>query len=225
MRAGCASHSRRLPGRRRRRRRPLLLQPSGQRRCHCGRCSGPIALASRWMHAVGLAQTYPGGDCEPTNAREHALRGTPSHRFVLNVLRLVATLQRLRPHVRASTASGLASPCPDLSLVRISKRVAMRALRFSCQQVRHAVPPAAAVRTMSARASSGGLHLRPGRPSDRGALWRLALKERLNPLGLDPERCMVAERGGRTIGVGQLKSMSGGRALKLATLVVEHGER
>ena len=105
----------------------------------------------------------------------------------------------------------------------------MRALRFSWPQARHAVPPAAAVRTLSARASGGAgggsLHLRPGRPSDRSALWRLALKERLNPLGLDPERCMVAERGGRTIGVGQLKSLSGGRALKLATLVVEHGER
>lgn len=105
----------------------------------------------------------------------------------------------------------------------------MRAMRFSWQQVRHAAPAAAAaaavVRSMRARASGGGLHLRPGRPSDRGALWQLALKERLNPLGLDPERCMVAERGGRTIGVGQLKPLSGGRALKLAPLVVEHGER
>lgn len=78
---------------------------------------------------------------------------------------------------------------------------------------------------MQALASGAGLQLRPGRPSDRGTLWRLVLQEKLNPLGLEPGRFTVAERGGRPVGIGQLKPLAGGEALELASLVVEEGER
>ena len=75
-----------------------------------------------------------------------------------------------------------------------------------------------------------GVRLRPGSPSDAAFLRSAVLRERLNPLGLHPERFTVAERQRPSgvveiIGFGQIKPVSGGAALELASLVVEKGER
>lgn len=86
---------------------------------------------------------------------------------------------------------------------------------------------------LASAASPTGVQLRPGRPSDRGTLWRLVLQEKLNPLGLDPSRFTVAERAAasasseppQVVGMGQLKPLSGGAALELASLVVVDKER
>lgn len=83
---------------------------------------------------------------------------------------------------------------------------------------------------VAAAGAAGSLRLRPGQPSDRGTLWRMVLGEKLNPTGLDPARFTVAERttadgSSRIVGVGQLKPLSGGAALELASLVVAPEER
>lgn len=83
---------------------------------------------------------------------------------------------------------------------------------------------------LAAASTGSSLRLRPGQPSDRSTLWRMVLAEKLNPTGLDPARFTVAERtaadgSNRIVGVGQLKPLSDGAALELASLVVAPKER
>lgn len=75
------------------------------------------------------------------------------------------------------------------------------------------------------------VQLRPGRAADRPAFLRGILREKLNPLSLDPARFTVAERtdggsggGGQVVGFGQIKPL-GGCALELSTLIVAEEER
>ncbi|KAL4858954.1 hypothetical protein ACK3TF_001320 [Chlorella vulgaris] len=72
------------------------------------------------------------------------------------------------------------------------------------------------------------LRLRPGVPADRPAFLRGILREKLNPLALDPSRFTVAERGSgehaRVLGFGQIKPL-GQQALELSTLIVDEAER
>lgn len=50
-----------------------------------------------------------------------------------------------------------------------------------------------------------GVRFRPGRPEDASLLFKAVLREKMNPLGLKPERFTVAERegGGAVVGFGQ----------------------
>lgn len=50
-----------------------------------------------------------------------------------------------------------------------------------------------------------GLTLRRGVESDANTIRFAILKEKMNPLGLDPRRFVVAEEGGQLVGFGQLK--------------------
>lgn len=72
-----------------------------------------------------------------------------------------------------------------------------------------------------------GVRLRTGGPADAPLLYKAVLREKMNPLGLRPERFTVAEREGSNavVGFGQVKPLGGGRALELASLVVEESER
>ncbi|KAL4428498.1 hypothetical protein ABPG75_002587 [Micractinium tetrahymenae] len=72
-----------------------------------------------------------------------------------------------------------------------------------------------------------GVRLRPGRPLDAPLLYKAVLREKMNPLGLKPERFTVAERegSGAVVGFGQVRPLGGGGSLELASLVVEEAER
>lgn len=93
-------------------------------------------------------------------------------------------------------------------------------------------PPAVAARA-SASSTTGGALRRPtfrrGRPSDAAAIRRLVLAERMNPLGLDPARFLVADGGGgdgELLAIGQLKPLAGGGgAVEVASLVTAPAAR
>ena len=72
------------------------------------------------------------------------------------------------------------------------------------------------------------LRLRPGQPSDRALCQQWILREKLNPLALDPCRFTIAERPvgspAVVVGIGQLKPC-GGSALELSSLIVAPEER
>lgn len=72
-----------------------------------------------------------------------------------------------------------------------------------------------------------GVRLRPGRPEDAPLLSKAVLREKMNPLGLKPERFTVAERegSGAVVGFGQVRPLGGEGAQELASLVVEEAER
>ena len=57
----------------------------------------------------------------------------------------------------------------------------------------------------SPRADIAGLTLRRGNEGDANTIRLAILREKMNPLGLDPRRFVVAEEDGRVVGFGQLK--------------------
>lgn len=91
-------------------------------------------------------------------------------------------------------------------------------------------PPPALLQAASIHAAQlpPDLRLRPGVPADRPAFIRGILREKLNPLALDPARFTVAERGrgenAHVLGFGQIKPL-GQQALELSTLIVDESER
>ncbi len=60
-----------------------------------------------------------------------------------------------------------------------------------------------------------GVRFRPGRPEDASLLYKAVLREKMNPLGLKPERFTVAEReaSGAVVGFGQASQFITGRKM------------
>jgi amino-acid N-acetyltransferase len=61
--------------------------------------------------------------------------------------------------------------------------------------------------------------LRPARVADQGAITSIVRAARINPMGLDWRRFMVADAAGRIIGVGQIKPHHDG-CRELASIAV-----
>jgi N-acetylglutamate synthase-like GNAT family acetyltransferase len=66
--------------------------------------------------------------------------------------------------------------------------------------------------------------VRRARPDDQPVITAMVRRARLNPAGLHWEQFVVGERGGRAVGVAQLRRHRDG-ARELASLVVEPGAR
>jgi amino-acid N-acetyltransferase len=66
--------------------------------------------------------------------------------------------------------------------------------------------------------------VRRARPDDQPVITAMVRRARLNPAGLHWEQFVVGERGGRAVGVAQLRRHSDGTK-ELASLVVEPGAR
>lgn len=63
------------------------------------------------------------------------------------------------------------------------------------------------------------LTIRPARQDEAGAIWRAVVRAKLPPRDLDWRRTLVAEQGGRMVGVGQLRPHADG-SHELASLAV-----
>ena len=76
-------------------------------------------------------------------------------------------------------------------------------------------------------ASGDGMLFRTGKPKDAGLISATMLRMKMNPLGINHERFLVAtDSGGATLGFGQIRNLGDrGDLFELASLYVQEDER
>lgn len=104
-------------------------------------------------------------------------------------------------------SSALRRDTPHMSLAAAGFPRALARAPARLRLARRAVRPARASASPTPTPARAAITIRRGAPQDVPAIRQAVLAERMNPLGLDPERFVVAvdDASGAVVGFGQLK--------------------